>query len=232
MWKMKNVIHKFCEFCQTPFVPGRCNPYQRFCSERCRRFRPERIAAHNRQAKAYALRNHDSLRAKRLAYYWTNREKINAKKKQLHPKKPLLPRLCEYCGTPFRPTCHRHMQRFCSERCNYRNYLPILRLQGRLKRGSQKDKIANCLRCNSLFRINKTGQRYCCEKCARNSWNAAHPGYARDRQKIGRNELRSYYVRQVLASGTSLAPLDFPPEIVEIQRNKLRLLRAKRKLQL
>ena len=50
---------------------------------------------------------------------------------------------------------------------------------------------------------------------------------AKDRERI--ESLSDSYVREILRKGTSLSAKDFPPEVVELQRNRIRLLRAIRK---
>jgi hypothetical protein len=52
----------------------------------------------------------------------------------------------------------------------------------------------------------------------------------RRRKKLASETLSDAYVRSVLCKGTIiLKPQDFPPEMVELKRNQLRLLRAIRK---
>lgn len=50
-----------------------------------------------------------------------------------------------------------------------------------------------------------------------------------DDQKRIRDELTDAYVRAILANKSTLCINDFPPEIVEIKRQQIRLLRAIRK---
>jgi hypothetical protein len=48
----------------------------------------------------------------------------------------------------------------------------------------------------------------------------------REYQQRYREELRDGYVRQTLRAGTILTAKDLPPKLVELQRTRLRLLRA------
>jgi hypothetical protein len=50
--------------------------------------------------------------------------------------------------------------------------------------------------------------------------------HRREYQQRYRKELRDGYVRQTLRAGTILTAKDFLPELVELQRARLRLLRA------
>ncbi len=135
--------------------------------------------------------------------------------------------ICLFCKRPF--FASRSSNTFCSKKCTNRSYRQILPTK-------------HCQVCNLLFHPMKRITRYCSIKCQgkgnrlshqktikiyRKSYYLRNYGHWRKRTRL----LSDWYIKRLLVghSNVGLSSKDFPPEIVEIKRQQIRLLRAIRK---
>jgi len=149
-------------------------------------------------------------------------------------------RRCVICGKSFEAFTTKAI--YCSEPCGREIWKARARDKSlRLRSGLR------CAFCQTLFAGNRRTQRYCTPLCAQRGYrrdnearvkvrerryrdtHVAQIMAARRRGRLRWQNLTDSYVQQRLRHGTTLGPEDkFPPEIVEIEREKLRLLRVVR----
>ncbi len=129
-------------------------------------------------------------------------------------------KFCEFCGMSFsiRGSRGSNARKFCGESC-YKQHLRPKRVAKYREQNPPKPYDRSRLRFLKPFtkgdpRINRKGRPK--DKHLRTG----------NFSSTGVNRLADYYIRFLLARYSTLKPKDFPPEIVELQREKTRLLRT------
>jgi hypothetical protein len=92
------------------------------------------------------------------------------------------------------------------------------------RRSYLKNRKKRCLSANG-WRLNNREK----VRAAKRIWAANHPGRSTVWKRQAIAELKSGYLKELLARGSGLSHKDFPSEIVETKREQIRLLRAIRK---
>ncbi len=155
-------------------------------------------------------------------------------------------KLCESCHTRFEPHRFCPSQRFCTRECWNRCYThpprPLTKERREYKRKWMYDRRERFSLTGRIYRIkhpeiarlyrqrNRERRNDYNRKWRNNNLVRVGDQQRRSYLKNGeRYKIGDYYITKLLQTGTTLQSNDFPPEIVELKRKQIRLLRAIRK---
>lgn len=145
----------------------------------------------------------------------------------LNPPKKII---CHICGTHFLTTSHK--KETCSVKCKLEFKMFCDRARSCRK---TQWRVISCAVCKSDFKTNKPA-KCCSEKCsvslrksrmAKTRKTDAYREKGNQSKRIQRETLSDTYVRQMLAKqSVNLQAKDFPPEMVELERQQILLKRT------